>query len=83
MRLIEFIKDHREKYTWILWTCRHGEQLKFAVDYLKNEHGIVFDFVNENIPSQIEMYGDCRKIWADYYIDDKNLDISKVNIFLS
>lgn len=71
-QLIEFIKKHRKKYVWILWTCRHDEQLEYALEWLK-EQGIVFDYVNENIPKMIERYGETRKIWADYYIDDKSL----------
>ena len=34
----------------------------------------MFDAVNENLPERIALYNnDCRKIGADYYIDDKNL----------
>ena len=36
------------------------------------EHGLEFDAVNENLPEMIEWYGnDCRKVFADVYIDDK------------
>lgn len=71
LKLINFIKQNFDKYIWILWTCRHGEQLKYAVDYMRTEHGIVFDYVNENVPWLIEEYGECRKVSADYYIDDR------------
>lgn len=55
----------------ILWTCRCGERLQEAIDFCKS-HGLEFDYVNENVPENIEKYGnDCRKIYADYYIDDK------------
>ena len=74
MTLINYIKEHRHDYTWILYTCREGVQLKYAVDYMKNEHGIEFDFVNENLPHLIESFGDSRKIWADYYVDDKGIN---------
>ena len=41
--------------------------------------GIVFDAVNEPLPEQIKRWGnDTRKIYADYYIDDKNMTIAKV-----
>lgn len=57
----------------ILWTCRTGENLKFAVAWCK-AHGLTFDAVNENLPDPIARYGgDTRKIYADWYIDDKNL----------
>ncbi len=33
-----------------------------------------FDTVNENLPEHIALYNnDCRKIYADRYIDDKNI----------
>ena len=41
--------------------------------------GIVFDAVNEPLPEQIKRWGnDTRKIYADYYIDDKNMTIAQV-----
>lgn len=71
MKLINFIKEHRNDYIWILWTCRHDEQLNMAVRYMKEEHQIVFDFVNQNATWLIDEYGDTRKVFADIYIDDK------------
>lgn len=71
MELINFIKNHRNDYIWILWTCRHDEQLNMAVRYMKEEHQIVFDFINQNATWLIEEYGDTRKVFADIYIDDK------------
>ena len=57
----------------ILWTCRTGERLSEAVDWCA-EHGLHFDAVNENLPDMIALYGsDTRKVFADYYIDDKAL----------
>lgn len=78
MKLINFIKEHRNDYIWILWTCRHDEQLNMAVRYMKEEHQIVFDFVNQNAFWLIDEYGDTRKIFADYYIDDKNISIDRL-----
>ena len=41
--------------------------------------GLVFDAVNEPLPEQIKRWGnDTRKIYADYYIDDKNMTIAQV-----
>lgn len=58
----------------ILNTCRTGADLETAVAYCK-ERGLEFDAVNENLPEVIEMYGgDCRKINADMYIDDKAIN---------
>lgn len=57
----------------ILWTCRVGERLEEAVAWCK-EQGLEFEAVNENLPEVIERHGgDSRKIFADFYIDDKTL----------
>lgn len=79
MQLINFIKEHRNEYVWILWTCRHDEQLNMAVRYMREEHQIVFDYINENASWLIEEYGDTRKVYADIYIDDKAIgDIDEI-----
>ena len=57
----------------ILNTCRQGKRLEEALTWCA-AHGIEFDAVNENLKERIDQYGgDCRKISADYYIDDLNL----------
>lgn len=57
----------------ILWTCRVGDKLDAAVAWCR-ERGIIFDAINENLPEIIRAFGgDCRKIYADEYIDDKNV----------
>jgi hypothetical protein len=59
----------------ILNTCRTKEQLNDAIMFL-NDHKILKYFykINENCPKEIELYGgDCRKISADIYLDDKNI----------
>lgn len=61
----------------ILNTCRHGETLEEAIKWCK-EQGLTFDYVNENTPEGIALYGDCRKIYADWYIDDHNLNFADV-----
>lgn len=63
----------------ILNTCREGKLLDDAKRWCM-ERGLVFDAYNENLPELIELYdGDCRKISADYYCDDKNLFLEGVN----
>lgn len=58
----------------ILWTCRNGKPLEEAVEWCK-QHGLEFDAINENLPEVKEKWGgDTRKVWCDYYIDDKNMD---------
>lgn len=61
----------------ILWTSRVGEDLTAAVEWCKAQ-GIVFDAVNEPLPEQIKKWGnDTRKIYADFYIDDKAMSVSE------
>lgn len=71
-RLIHALQELRieGKIDLILWTCRNGKDLDFAVDWCK-ERGLIFDAVNENLPRIIKKYGgDNRKVSADIYIDD-------------
>lgn len=63
-----------QKYTGaklILWTCRNGEKLEAAIKWCA-ERGIEFDAINENLPRIMKAFGgDCRKVYADEYLDDK------------
>lgn len=57
----------------IIWTCRAGPDLLDAINWLL-EKGIEFDRINDNHPSNIALYGgNTRKIYADTYIDDKQV----------
>lgn len=57
----------------ILWTCRCGRYLDDAVRFCTSQ-GLTFDAVNENLPEMIQLFGnDSRKIYADHYLDDKNM----------
>lgn len=63
----------------VMNTCREGELLNDAKKWCMLR-GLVFDAYNENLPELIELYGgDCRKISADFYVDDKNLFMEGVN----
>lgn len=56
----------------ILWTCREGDLLEPAVKFCR-ENGLTFDAVNDNIRENISYWGNnTRKVFADYYIDDRN-----------
>lgn len=55
----------------ILFTCREKKHLTRAYSFL-DEHGIKFKYYNENTEERVCEYGgDCRKISADLYLDDK------------
>lgn len=60
----------------ILWTCRVGDKLNEAVVWCY-KHGLTFDAINENLPEIIEKFGcDSRKIFANYYLDDRAVEIT-------
>ena len=64
------IRCREEGCRVILWTCRIGDRLQEAVDWCKG-YGLEFDAVNDNLPENIEKYGNNpRKIYATCYIDD-------------
>lgn len=70
---------HKEGYQIIIWTCRSGESLVEAVNFLL-WHNIPFDQVNDNMRENIEQYGgNSRKVCADIYIDDRNLFCNEVD----
>ena len=56
----------------IIWTCRSGQDLQEAIDFL-HEYHVPYDTINENLPYRIKQYkADPRKVGADMYIDDRN-----------
>lgn len=66
----------------ILWTSRDGKDLAAAVEWCKNQ-GIVFDAVNEPLPEQIARWNnDTRKIYADFYIDDKAVTVETMEAMM-
>lgn len=60
----------------ILWTCRVDNYLSEATAILK-EAGILncFSKINDNIS------GSSRKVYADFYIDDKSMQINWKKIY--
>lgn len=65
--------EQRRGAVVILWTCREGKRLRDAVTRLRT-WGFVPNFVNANAPQAVQMLGhDTRKVFADIYIDDKNI----------
>lgn len=75
--LINYLKKRQENGDkLILWTCRIGEKLDAAVEWCQ-EQGLIFEAVNENHPDTLIWMGsDSRKIFADEYIDDRNILVS-------
>ena len=57
----------------ILWTCRCGDRLEEALNWLL-EHDIPIDRINAHEPGNFALYGDnARKVYAHCYIDDKQV----------
>lgn len=75
----------------ILWTCREGEHLEQAVAFCK-ERGLEFDAVNDDLEEVKQKYTDkleiwrtsgrARKVFANYYIDDRAVGLGDLNFFL-
>lgn len=70
MNMVNLIKKLQVNNKIILWTCREGKYLEEALN-ICSSLGIVFDEVNENI----DKTSSSRKIYADYYIDDKAVNV--------
>lgn len=70
--MIEYAKKLKQNnHILILWTCREGEDLNKAIEWCK-KFNLTFDYVNDNAKQSIQKYNNnCRKINADYYIDDR------------
>ena len=56
----------------ILWTYRYGVKLDEAVSFCE-ERGISFYAVNKSFPEEEFDHSASRKIYADIFIDDRNL----------
>lgn len=65
----------------ILWTCRVADMLDEAILWC-SRHGLKFDAINMNLPENIKKYGnDCRKVFADIYLDDKAGYVGRISPF--
>lgn len=65
-KVIPWICDN---FFTILWTCREGQKLQWALDFL-TQHNLKFHAINENAP--FLSFKTSEKIYADMYIDDKS-----------
>lgn len=79
--MFEFLKEkQKEGDIIILWTCREKKMLEEAVEFCE-KFGLRFDYINENTKENIEKYGNnTRKVFAHYYIDDKNMTINDLKV---
>jgi len=62
----------KEGHRLILWTYRSGSKLDDAVEFCK-DNGITFYAVNQSFPEEQYDNSVSRKIYADIYIDDRNI----------
>lgn len=74
LSVINAIKAMQEAgHEFILWTCRDGELLDQAVQFLEQQ-GLHFTKINQDSDYHLNAYeGTPRKIGADLYVDDKAL----------
>lgn len=79
-KTVTFAKNLKQRgHQIILWTCREGGHLNIALKWCK-EQGLEFDAVNDNLEERKAQWdNNCRKIYADYYIDDHNMFMEDVN----
>lgn len=66
------IKLQGKGHRLILWTYRYGKELDDAISFCKN-NGVVFYAVNKSFPEEIFDPKYSRKINADLFIDDRNI----------
>ncbi len=62
----------REGHTLIIWTCRGGSELIAVYKWLKRK-GLEDILVNVNAPYEQIHFQPSPKIYADIYIDDRNI----------
>lgn len=77
-KMVAFVKTLKAMgHKVILWTSRTGRDLQDAVEWCRQQ-GLVFDSVNKPLPEQVARWGnDTRKIYADYYIDDRAVTLKE------
>ena len=72
--VIDYILEEQKNGAYlILITMRENEELDMAVEWC-NEHGIIFDAVNDNLPHMKDFFdSNPRKIFVTEYLDDRNI----------
>lgn len=75
--LVKRLQDNGAKL--ILWTCRTDDHLENAASFCKNELGIAFDAVNENLPEVMALFGgNPRKVFFHGCLDDRNIGVLEI-----
>lgn len=62
----------KDGHRLILWTYRSGDNLREAIDFCK-KNGVEFYAVNKSFTEEKLDHNISRKIYADIYIDDRNI----------
>ncbi len=70
IKTLQLFRDKGHKL--ILWSYRHGKELEQAVEFCR-KRGLKFDAVNNNFEGEEYDNTYSRKIYADLYIDDRNI----------
>ena len=80
------IQMRKEGHKLILWTNRGDNEqypsLTEAINWCVDK-GLIFDSINRNLPGQKKLSGYSPKIMADWYIDDKAINIKDWKQILS
>lgn len=73
------LKLYNEGHYIIIWTCRSERALSTCEQFLKRNN-VKYHSINKSNPENLALHKwiDTRKVYADVYIDDKNLGF-KVN----
>jgi len=70
---IETLKLFQQRgHKLILWTFRSGKELEKAIEFCR-KRGLIFHAVNNNFEGEEFDNTYSRKIYADIFIDDKNI----------
>ena len=65
-------KLYNDGFRMILWTCRSNAWTEDVINFLKQQDILkYFECINENVIDIV--WWDTRKVYADRYIDDLNL----------
>ena len=71
--VVDLLKRFKIDYDveYVLVSCRHDEHERLAAEWCRDV-GLEIARVNVNSDTGIALMGDCRKIYADFYLDDHN-----------